>query len=432
MNRFLLCLFILLGGEGVLLASDSSKLFLNAYEAYQQGVQLEWEGSPKEALEEYLKAESLLLEIRKNDPSWQTAVIDYRLKRIRDGLRHLQPDATFSEATSTPVAPSSDLPTGTPVLEILSAKLEGQGQGQKKLQVTIKPNPKATIEVPHVRVQVFFYDNDKGKIVPNKAQLTSSWVSAPVDWRNGEHELLEIPLQPDSSGSSSKFAGYQIAIYYKGDLQDFHSDPPELKKLFPLKYFISFDDPSTIEQQIPPDLRLQIEQQIRLHRPPLIKQQIPPDRRSLNIKSMDTDPTKAVQALDQVKKSILVQCYTMSFNSVGRALLNAKKRGVDVKVILDKSNKTENFCQAASILATAGIPTYIDTTGKLSLRTVMVLDGDTVIDGYFSFPKEGENSTDCFAVYSQAPEMVARSTTSWFTKLEHSENYVPEKHIIRR
>ena len=152
----------------------------------------------------------------------------------------------------------------------------------------------------------------------------------------------------------------------------------------------------------------------------------------LCIKSMDTDPTKAVQALDQVKKSILVQCYTMSFNSVGRALLNAKKRGVDVKVILDKSNKTENFCQAASILATAGIPTYIDTTGKLSLRTVMVLDGDTVIDGYFSFPREGENSTDCFAVYSQAPEMVARSTTSWFTKLEHSENYVPEKHIIRR
>ena len=445
MNQFLLCLFILLGGEGVLLASDSSEQFLNAYQASQQGEKLERYGFAKEALEEYWKADNLLLEIRKNDPSWQTAVIDYRLKRIRDGLRRLQPDATFSEAASTPVAPSSDLPTRAPVLQILSAKLKEQGEGAKKLQVTIKWNPRATIEAQHVTVQVFFYDNDKGEIVPGKGKVTSQWLSWRLSWQSGEPLLLEVFYLPESVDPGVRFAGYQIAVYYKGDLKDRHSDPPELKKLFPPKP-LAFEDPSIIEQQIPPnrpplikqqiqippDLRLQIEQQIRLNRPPLIKQQIPPDRRSLNIKSMDTDPTKAVQALDQVKKSILVQCYTMSFNSVGRALLNAKKRGVDVKVILDKSNKTENFCQAASILATAGIPTYIDTTGKLSLRTVMVLDGDTVIDGYFSFPREGENSTDCFAVYSQAPEMVARSTTSWFTKLEHSENYVPEKHIIGR
>jgi hypothetical protein len=242
MHRFLLCLFLLISSGVELLASDSSKLFLNAYQAYQQGEKLEWHGSAKKAAEEYLVAESLLLEIRKNDPSWQGAVIDYRLKLIRDGLRRLQPDATFSEAASTPVAPSSDLPTGTRVLEILSAKLEGEGLGPKKLQVTIKPNPKATIELPHVRVQVFIYDNDKGKIVPNKAQLASSWLSAPVDWRNGENELLEIRLQPDSSGSASKFAGYQCAVYYKGDLQDCRSDPPSLKNLFPLKYFIGFDD----------------------------------------------------------------------------------------------------------------------------------------------------------------------------------------------
>jgi hypothetical protein len=428
------------------LAADSPEQFLNAYQACQAGEKMEREGIVKEALKEYWKAESLLVQIRKNDPSWQRAVIEYRLKLIRDDLRRLQPDANFSEDVTAPVVPSSDLPTGTPVLEILSARLEGEGQEPKKLQVTIKPNPKATIEVPHVRVQVFFYDNDKGKIVQSKAQVTSKWLSAPVDWGNGENELLEIRLQPDTSGSASKFAGYVIAVYYKGDLQDCHSDPPELKKLFPLKYFISFDDPSIIEQkippnrpplikqqiQIPPDHRFLIEQQIRLHRPPLIKQQMPPDRRPLNIEFIDTNTTKAVQALDQAKKSILVQSYAMSFNSVGRALLNAKKRGVDVKVILDNPNKSECFNQAPSLLATAGIPTYIDTTGKLSLPTVMVLDGDTVIEGYFSFPKKGENSTDNFAVYSHVPEMVAISTTNWFTKLEHSENYVPEKHIIGR
>jgi len=53
MNRLLICLFLLLSGGGVLLASDSSKLFLNAYQAYQQGEKLEREGIVKEALKEY-------------------------------------------------------------------------------------------------------------------------------------------------------------------------------------------------------------------------------------------------------------------------------------------------------------------------------------------------------------------------------------------
>ena len=194
------------------------------------------------------------MQIRKNDPSWQRSVIEYRLKLIRDGLRRLQPDATFSEDVTAPVVPSSDLPTGTPVLEILSDRLEGEGHEPKKLQVTIKPNPKATIEMPQVTVQVFFYDNEKGKIVQSKAQVTSKWLSAPVDWGNGENELLEIRLEPNPSGSTIKFAGYQCAVYYKGDLQDCHSDPPELKKLFPPKP-LAFEDLSTIEQQIPPDRR---------------------------------------------------------------------------------------------------------------------------------------------------------------------------------
>jgi hypothetical protein len=242
MVRFLLCLFLLISSGVELLASDSSQLFLKAYQAYQQGEKLEQDGCSKEALAEYWKADSLLMEIRKSDPSWQSAVIDYRLKRIRDSLRRLQPDAKFLETASTPVVPSSDQPTGAPVLQILSAELKEQDKGAKELQVTIKSNPKATIEVPHVRVQAFFYDNDQGKIVPSKAQVTSCWLNAPVDWRNGETEVLKIRLLPDFAGSTSKFAGYQCAVYYKGDLQDCRAQPKRLQKLFKTKYYIGTDE----------------------------------------------------------------------------------------------------------------------------------------------------------------------------------------------
>jgi len=42
--------------------------------------------------------------------------------------------------------------------------------------------------------------------------------------------------------SDIKFAGYIVAIYYKGDLQDYRSEPSSLTKLFPLKYFIGTED----------------------------------------------------------------------------------------------------------------------------------------------------------------------------------------------
>jgi hypothetical protein len=38
-----------------------------------------------------------------------------------------------------------------------------------------------------------------------------------------------------------KFSGYVVAVYYKGDLQDYRAEPSRLTKLFPLKYFIGLE-----------------------------------------------------------------------------------------------------------------------------------------------------------------------------------------------
>ena len=149
--------------------------------------------------------------------------------------------AQATEKPFTPTASESTRP-GAPALQILNARLEGNEEGSKKLQVTIKSSPKETIDVPQVKVQVYFYDEDNGEIVPSKAQVTSSWTSPPVDWRNGEPELLEVRYLPESADPGIKFTGYLIAVYYKGDLQDCRSDPPRLKKLFEPKYYIGSDE----------------------------------------------------------------------------------------------------------------------------------------------------------------------------------------------
>jgi hypothetical protein len=155
------------------------------------------------------------------------------------------PTLPGSESTDRPFRqPPSDAasPDGA-VIEILNADIKGTEGGSKTLQLAIKSRSREAIDVPQVKVQVYFYDEQSGEIVPSKAQVTSRWLSAPVDWKNGKPELLEVRYLSDTADPDVRFAGYVVAIYYKGDLQDCRADPPKLKKLFEPKYFIGLDEP---------------------------------------------------------------------------------------------------------------------------------------------------------------------------------------------
>jgi hypothetical protein len=158
-----------------------------------------------------------------------------------ESLPPLNGEVTTPDTPLTPAA-SNAQPKDTSVLGIVSARLEGSDEGSRKLTITIKADPKVPIDVPQVKVQVYFYDTDGSEITPSKAQVTSNWTSPPVDWKNGEMEILEVRYLSDSADSSIHFAGYVVAIYYKGDLQDFRSEPGMLTKQFPLKYFIGSEE----------------------------------------------------------------------------------------------------------------------------------------------------------------------------------------------
>jgi phosphatidylserine/phosphatidylglycerophosphate/cardiolipin synthase-like enzyme len=55
----------------------------------------------------------------------------------------------------------------------------------------------------------------------------------------------------------------------------------------------------------------------------------------------------------------LVQEYTFTLKEIANALINAKERGVDVKVILDKSQLYSKYSVINELFA-SGIPVWID------------------------------------------------------------------------
>jgi len=130
-----------------------------------------------------------------------------------------------------------------------------------------------------------------------------------------------------------------------------------------------------------------------------------------------------VDVLGTAKKSVLVQAYSFTSAPIARALVDAKKRGVDVQVILDKSQRTERYT-SATFLANEGIPTYIDPVHKIAHNKVMVIDGQTVITGSFNFTKAAEEgNAENLLVITHAPELAQRYTENWKNHLGHSLPY---------
>jgi len=134
--------------------------------------------------------------------------------------------------------PADAAVNGEAALKIVNARLSNTEDGSKKLQVAIKANSQEQIDSAQEKVQVYFYDQDGDEIVPSKAQVTSKW----LNWQSGEPQLVEVTYLPESVDPGVKFAGYVIAVYYKGDLQDCRAQPSRLQKLFEPKYYIGTDE----------------------------------------------------------------------------------------------------------------------------------------------------------------------------------------------
>ena len=90
--------------------------------------------------------------------------------------------------------------------------------------------------------------------------------------------------------------------------------------------------------------------------------------------------------LDRAKTTVRVQAYSFTSESIASALKRAHNRGVDVQVILDKSQPYTS----ATFLTHAKIPVSIESKHAIAHNKVMIIDGNTVITGSFNFTKAAE------------------------------------------
>lgn len=96
-----------------------------------------------------------------------------------------------------------------------------------------------------------------------------------------------------------------------------------------------------------------------------------------------------IRTIDSAQKQILVQAYSFTSEPIATALVRAKHRGCDVRIILDKRQRTAHHSQWR-LLAFHGIPVYFDTRVALHHNKVMIIDSATVITGSYNFTRSAE------------------------------------------
>jgi phosphatidylserine/phosphatidylglycerophosphate/cardiolipin synthase-like enzyme len=127
-----------------------------------------------------------------------------------------------------------------------------------------------------------------------------------------------------------------------------------------------------------------------------------------------------VEEIDAAKSSILVQAYSFTSAPIAKALVNAHKRGVAVKVILDDGQKTEKY-SSADFLQHAGITVLIDSRHANAHNKIMLLDGRVVITGSFNFTKNAEEKNAENLLIIRDEPMAEIYASNWKLHAEHSE-----------
>jgi phosphatidylserine/phosphatidylglycerophosphate/cardiolipin synthase-like enzyme len=129
-----------------------------------------------------------------------------------------------------------------------------------------------------------------------------------------------------------------------------------------------------------------------------------------------------VNSLEHATNTVLVQAYSFTSAPIARALVEAKRRGVKVQVILDKSQRTEKYSEA-DFLKNEGIPTLIDAQHAIAHNKVMVVDAYLILTGSFNFTKAAEENNAENLLVINDPVLAKQYAENWSAHESHSETY---------
>src|SRR5438067_669429 len=180
-----ICFFFLALTQFGAQQDDPSEIFLKAYMTAQQGEKFEHENQFKTALTKYRSAGNLIEELRKSHPDWQPAIVDYRGRKISEGILRIQDK----------ISTQSDLASGASRSpEAVPAPSQGGGQSE----AGVEP-PRASETTPRASGESIKATTKKLRDNLDQLQAALEKSQSDLETARKEKELVNTRLQQSNS-----------------------------------------------------------------------------------------------------------------------------------------------------------------------------------------------------------------------------------------
>lgn len=138
---------------------------------------------------------------------------------------------------------------------------------------------------------------------------------------------------------------------------------------------------------------------------------------------------RILKLLREAKKSIAIQAYGFTDPDIMGALIQAKKRGIKVEVILDHSNLTAKNSGLKSIHR-HHISIRIDHLQGIAHNKIMIIDDHILVTGSYNFSNSAylRNAENVLIVHDKT--LVKEYLENWQKRWEASKPYLAKKRSI--
>jgi len=131
-----------------------------------------------------------------------------------------------------------------------------------------------------------------------------------------------------------------------------------------------------------------------------------------------------IKTIGAAKQSIRIAAYSFTSRPIAKALIEAHQAGIDVKVVVDRSQIEISSHSVVPILALANIPVRVDTEHALQHDKYMIIDAKTVETGSFNYTAAAEqrNSENVLVLW-ETPELARLYGDNWQLLWDSAEPY---------
>lgn len=142
--------------------------------------------------------------------------------------------------------------------------------------------------------------------------------------------------------------------------------------------------------------------------------------------SPGADTDNAIAALISAARSrVWLAGYYFTSATLAKALDQAHARGVDVRVVLDRSQVTQKY-SSATYFHNHGVPLWINARYPVMHHKFLIVDADTIGLGSMNFTRAGaQKNAENFNLFRRWPAMVAPYAAEFDRLAKESVRYRP-------